>query len=78
MNITISNVKNANELDAFIPVEGWWFAADEPDRNDDSIQQAVRNYMDASYNIGVQLFTAEGHAILGDLPSAGTFLATRK
>lgn len=79
MNITITNVKNANELDSFVPVEGQWFLdGDSEDLSFEGVEQSVRNYMDADYLIDVQVFHADGHAITGDMPGEGTFLATRR
>ena len=78
--ITITNVKNANELDKFVPVEGAWsVAADYRAVCDpDDIAQAVQNYMAAEYKIRVKVFTESGREITGDMPACGTFLATRK
>lgn len=78
MNITITDVKNANELDSFVPVEGRWILDEfSEDRSLDGIMQSVRNYMDADYGIKVELFHLDGRAITGDMPSEGAFLATR-
>lgn len=78
MNITITNVKNANELDSFIPVEGEWFLdGSSEDRSREGVEQSVRNYMDADYAIEVQIFHADGRAIIGEIPASGKFLATR-
>ena len=78
MNITITNVKNANELESFIPVEGEWFLdGSSEDRSREGVEQSVRNYMDADYGIEVQVFHADGRAITGEMPASGKFLATR-
>jgi hypothetical protein len=81
MKITIKNVKNANELDGFQPVEGEWqfdnMLSDLEDRDLSAVETAVSNYMDAKYKIKVQLFHTNGHEITGDIPSGGLFLATR-
>lgn len=78
MNITITNVKNANQLDAFIPVEGEWVMdGSSDDRSESGIEQAVKNYMDADYKINVLIYHADGRAITGDMPASGAFLATR-
>ena len=76
--ITITNVKNANELDSFVPVEGQWFSDGADDIAVADIEQSVVNYMGAEYKINVQLFQLNGHAITGDMPTHGAFLATRK
>lgn len=79
MNITITNVKNANELDSFVPAEGQWFlAGDSDDRSWDGVVQSVRNYMDAEYAIEVKIFHADGREITSEIPSEGIFIATRK
>jgi len=80
MNITITNVRNANELDGFNPVSGEWslHCDRSEDRSEDGVAQSVRNYMDASYEIDVQVFHADGRAITGDLPANGTFVAIRR
>lgn len=80
MNITINNIKNANELDAFVPVEGQWVFDGTSDEGltTEAVEQSVRNYMDAAYPIDVQVFHGNGHAIVGDMPTSGTFVATRK
>lgn len=76
--IDIFNVKNAENLDQFIPVEGQWSVdGDSGDRSWDDVAEAVRNWMDADYKIEVRLFHADGREITGELPAAGTFLATR-
>lgn len=78
MNITITNVKNANELDEFVPVEGCWILdGSSDDRDAAGVEQSVRNYMDADYAIKVDLYHSDGRKITGDLPSEGTFLAVR-
>ena len=78
MQITIRNVKNANELTEFIPVSGEWFLdGDSEDRSIEGIEQSVRNYMDAEFPIRVSVFHADGRKITGDTPSEGTFIATR-
>jgi hypothetical protein len=79
MNITITNVKNANELDSFAPVDGQWFLdGSSDDRSRDGVENSVRNYMDAEYAIRVQIFHMDGREITGDIPASGTFLATRQ
>lgn len=78
MQITICNVKNANELDSFIPVEGQWeIDGLSEDRSRQGVEQSVRNWMDADYAVDVKLFHMNGHEILDDMPASGTFLATR-
>lgn len=78
MNITITNVKNANELSGFVPVEGAWILDESSDDRDrDGIEQSVCNYMDADYAIKVTLYHSDGREITGDLPSEGVFLAIR-
>ena len=79
MNITITNVKNANELDQFTPVEGEWFIEypDHGEAREQDIVESVKNYMDADYPMNVQIFHANGRAITSELPANGTFLATR-
>lgn len=78
MQITIHEVKNANELDAFVPVEGRWrIDGSSDDRSPEGVEQSITNWMDASYPIRVSLFHANGHAITGDFPSEGSFLALR-
>ena len=77
-NITINNVRNANELNEFIPVEGQWHLDGfSEDRLRESVEQSVCNWLDAPYKIDVKVFTMNGHEIVNDLPAAGTFLATR-
>ena len=79
MNITIRNVDNADELDNFIPVSGRWFLdGDSEDRSIESLMEAVINWMDADYQIDVRVFHADGREVTSDIPSEGTFLATRK
>lgn len=80
MNITISHVLNANELDKFEPVSGAWMIheCDPDDRTTDAVAESVRNFMDADYPISVQVFTADGKAITGDIPDCGQFIATRE
>jgi hypothetical protein len=80
LNLRITNVKNANDLDSFVPVEGRWVfdgLSDDGLKMED-VEESVRNYMDADYPITVQVFAANGHAITGDMPSSGTFISTRK
>ena len=81
MNITITNVKNANELDSFIPVEGEWFIDSALDERSeitwDDIAESVKNYMDCDGKINVQIFASNGHEITNDIPANGIFLATR-
>ena len=78
MDITI-DAKNANELDSFIPVEGQWFIGGDHNENTvEDVIETVINWMDADYKIDVQVFHLDGRHITGDLPSEGTFLATRK
>lgn len=79
MNITITNVTNANQLDEFNPVSGEWsLHCDSDDRSREGVEQSVRNWMDASYPVDVEVFHADGRAIGGDLPSNGTFVAVRR
>lgn len=78
MNITITNVSNADELEQFTPVDGQWFLdGSSEDRSRDGIEQSVRNYMDADFEIDVNLFQMDGREITGDMPSEGAFIATR-
>lgn len=78
MNITIINVKNADELDSFVPVDGQWSADDYEGVTMESVEQSVCNYMDVDYPLEVQVFHKNGHAITGDMPLDGAFLVTRK
>jgi len=78
MNITISDVQNANLLGEFHPVSGEWsLHCDSEDRSKEGVEQAVRNWMDSSYPVHVEVYHADGRAIGGDLPSDGTFVAIR-
>lgn len=78
MNITIHDVKNAEELDQFVPVEGRWrLDGSSEDRSAEGVEQSVVNWMDADYKLSVKLFHADGREITGDMPSEGQFLATR-
>lgn len=77
MEITIT-AENSSELDLFVPVTGRWFlACDSEDRCFDSVVESIRNWMDCP-NLDVQLFHADGRAITSELPSEGTFLATKR
>lgn len=79
MNITISNVKNAIDLDQYLPVEGEWsLHCDSDDRSEEGIAQSVRNWMDAAYATDVTIYHLDGRAIQGDVPDRGTFLAIRR
>jgi hypothetical protein len=79
MQITIHDVKNADELDQFIPVEGCWrLDGSSEDRSAAGVEQSVRNWMDAAYAVSVRLFHADGREITGDMPSEGQFLAIRQ
>jgi hypothetical protein len=82
MDITILDVKNAMDLDGFTPVEGNWFIEADEDLPQYGyslvdIEDSVRNYMDADFEIDVQIFTLDGRQINGDTPFHGSFLATR-
>lgn len=78
MNITITNVRNADMLDSFQPVEGEWvLAVDSDDRSESGVIQSVKNYMDAGYDLTVLLFDSRGHKIVDDMPSRGSFIAIR-
>lgn len=77
--ITITNVKNANELDSFVPVSGNWFwdGNRESANSVGSIVESIINYMDADYNLKVDIFTSNGQSIHTDVPACGEFLVTR-
>ena len=78
MKITIQNVANASDLSKFDPVSGEWFLnIDSKDRSIESVIKAVTNWMDAGYQIDVRVFHADGREITSEIPSEGTFLATR-
>lgn len=77
--ITVSNIKNANELVGFMPVEGQWSVdgtSDERDYNE--IVEAIEAHFAGQFPVKVELFQSNGHAINDDLPACGSFLATRK
>lgn len=77
--ITVSNVKNANELFDFIPVEGQWSVdgtSEERDYNE--VVEAIAAHFAGQFEVKVELFQLNGHAINDDLPACGSFLATRK
>lgn len=76
--VTVQNIKNANELPSFVPVEGQWEVngtSEERDYNE--IVEAIESSLGAAFKVKVDLYHDNGHAITGDLPSGGTFLATR-
>ena len=81
MRVEIINVKNASDLSEFVPVEGE-FTTEVRDEDDDCgtqvVEQAIRNWIDTDYPISVRVFHADGRAITGDVPSRGTFIATRE
>ena len=77
--ITVWNIKNANELASFAPVEGQWSVdgtSDERDYNE--VLEAVEAHFQDRFPVKVELFQSNGHAINDDLPACGSFLATRK
>lgn len=79
MNITISDVDNANEMESFAPVSGKWsIHMLSDDRSAESVEEAVRLYTGAAFPISVRVFHADGRAITGDCPTNGTFVATRQ
>jgi hypothetical protein len=79
MNITIT-AKNADELDNFTPVSGTWrienFSGGDGTTEQD-VQESIVNWMDASYGLRVAVFHADGRAITSEIPSEGTYVATR-
>jgi len=78
-NITITDVKNANELDQFVPVEGaWYYSWCDGNQCAEDVEEAVKNYMDADYDLEVKTFRSDGRAIEDEFPGEGTFLAVRK
>jgi hypothetical protein len=78
MNITIHSVRNASDLPEFVPVEGQWaLHCLSEDRTRESVEESVRNWMDAEFPVRVSVYHADGREITGDMPSEGTFLATR-
>lgn len=79
MNITISNVQNADEIGKFTPVSGeWTLHCDSDDRSRDGVEQSVCNWIDVDFALDVEIFHADGRAITGDIPSNGTFVAVRR
>lgn len=79
MNITITNVKNAKDLEIFIPVDGEWHLSDPSEAaSEKDIQTSVKNWMDADFPIDVRIYSMEGHSIVDDIPTKGLFLATRR
>lgn len=77
--VTVSNIKNANELASFVPVEGQWSVdgtSDERDYNE--VVEAIEARFAGQFPVKVELFQSNGHAINDDLPACGSFLATRK
>lgn len=76
MNIYIT-AENAAALPGFEPVSGTWrIDGDRPESLSD-VEVSVRNWMDADFKIEVRVYHADGRVITGDVPSEGTYLATR-
>jgi len=77
--ITVSNIKNANELANFEPVEGQWSVdgtSDERDYNE--VVAAIEAHFSGQFPVKVELFQSDGRAINDDLPACGSFLSIRK
>ena len=80
LNIDIVRVRNADELDKFLPVDGGWVVNHADDRDEitvQAIEESVRNYMDSEHHLRVEVYTRGGLAITGDCPWSGTFVCTR-
>lgn len=77
-NITISNVKNSNEVADFQPVIGEWsLHCDSDDRSAELVKQSIRNYFDVDFKMEVEIYHANGFRINSDTPSEGRFVAIR-
>jgi hypothetical protein len=78
MNITIHSVRNAIDLPERVPVDGkWTLHCLSDDRTREGVEDSVRNWMDADFEIRVSIYHADGREITGDMPAEGTFVATR-
>lgn len=79
IQITVTYIKNADAIADFAPVEGTWDANATSEEINEAVDQveAVIAKQFAPFNVKVELFHSNGHAITGDMPTCGTFLATR-
>jgi len=84
MKIEITITDKATDLASFEPVAGVYSAnmtsVEMEEITPGDIESAIASELAAKhgFTVSVEIFQSNGHAITGETPSAGQFLATRK
>lgn len=80
--MTTHSKVTAEQVEGFEPVEGTWDSniPSSDDRDYSTIQDEVAASIKAAtgFEVKVELFRSNGHAIHDEMPGEGNFLATRK